>query len=339
LQNLISKLCATSGVSGGEKLVAEIAADELSKCADIYLDTNFNNVFGRIGSARAKKRVLLDAHIDQIGLIVTRVEDGFLRVASCGSLDSRILAGSAVKIFGKQELIGVVSSVPPHLSDKKDKITPVKEICIDTALSKEEAENLIPIGSYVAFLDSGSKLLGKRICACGLDNRSSVAALILCARLIHEANLDWDEIGCSINFLFSSREEIGGYVGAKIGSYVIDPTEAIVLDVSFATQPGVDCQRAGELSKGPLLGVAPSLSKRLLDVFSSIAFDNNIPYQLEVMSDRTGTNADAICTNAQGVETFLVSMPLRYMHTPYEVMDLEDIENTVRLLSAYFLGY
>ncbi|MDR1467143.1 MAG: M42 family peptidase [Oscillospiraceae bacterium] len=336
LHELIFKLCRSNGVSGEEEAVSKIVAKELSNYADVHIDNRFNNVFGRIGRKDAEKRILLDAHIDQIGFIVTCVEKGFLKIAPCGSFDNRILPGSAIKIFGKKEILGIVCSIPPHLVDKSNnKFT--EDIVIDTTLTEEDAEELVPIGSYGTFWGSETKLSNNRICAQGLDNRSSVAVLIFCAKLLNKMKIDWQNFNCNINFLFSSREEIGGHVGAAIGSYAIKPTEAIVLDVSFATQYDVDRRKARELSKGPLIGLAPSLSRRIADKFVGIADKNEIPYQFEVMGNKTSTNADVIGSNMSGVETFLISLPLRYMHTQCEVMDLEDIKNAINLIFSYLL--
>ena len=142
------------------------------------------------------------------------------------------------------------------------------------------------------------------------------------------------ELDCCVKFLFSSQEETG-FLGSRTGSFAINPSCAIVVDVSFAVQPTVAPEKCGELSKGPMIGIAPILDKEMFVELKSISKSNNIPYQLEVMSGTTGTNADAITTTASGVRTALLSIPLRNMHTQSEVVDMADIEKTAELIALY----
>jgi len=335
LFNLTSKLCETTGISGDENNISELIKKEIGKFVDkknIFTDS-FNNLTARTGNLNSKRKILLDAHIDQIGLIVTSIEKGFLRVAPCGGVDRRVLPGLPVKIHAEKEILGIISSTPPHLqksSEDKNKAKSIDELIIDTGLDEKTAENLISPGTYCSFNLPIKKLLNNRIFAPGLDNRASVATLIYTASLISKENFQDKEI----IFLFSTREETGAF-GAKVSAFNLEPSEAVVIDVSFAVQPDVRPQQAGKLSQGPMIGIGPAVSRNLSNKFINLAKNNNINYQLEVMSGRTGTNADSISESKNGTEVLTLSIPLRNMHTPVEIIDLQDLKNTAELLKLY----
>ena len=165
-----------------------------------------------------------------------------------------------------------------------------------------------------------------------MDDRAGCAALIRCAQLLHGENLS-----CGLTVLLSSREEVGGQ-GAQTGTFSLEPTEAIVVDVSFAAQPGVDPAKCGKLGGGPMIGMAPILNRPMVHRLKELAKKNEIPFTMEIMGGETGTNADGIAVSRAGVHTAMVSIPLRYMHTPVEVIDVQDVEYTARLLAEYVKG-
>lgn len=136
--------------------------------------------------------------------------------------------------------------------------------------------------------------------------------------------------------MFSTQEEINS-VGAKTAVFALDCDETVSVDVSFAKQPGVPEEKCGKLSEGSMIGIAPTLSRAISDKFVGLAKANKIPYQLEVMSTATSTTSDVITASKNGVAGGLLSVPLRNMHTPVEVVDIADIENTARLLAQYIL--
>jgi endoglucanase len=330
LQDLIFKLCKAGGVSGNEENIAKTISGELSDVAEVFVDKHFNNVTAKIGKKNSPRKILMDAHLDNIGMLVTTIENGFLRVSMLSKLDRRILPGSKLKIFGNKIIEGIVSSVPPHLSKKGQELRELEEIVVDVAMKKEGVEKIIPLGSYVGFSGEPQALVSGKIASPSLDNKIGVAVLIETAKILSKKKLNLE-----LNFLFSSREESGGYVGATIGSWSIKPTEAIVVDVTFANQPGVLAGESSLISKGPSIGFAPNLSKKIFKNLKFVAKKNKIPHQIEVMSNATHTNADTICTNQKGVPTGLISIPIRNMHSIFEVADLEDIKNTVKLLTKY----
>ena len=330
VRELIFRLCAAPGTPGDEQSAAGVAAEELSKYGETVID-NMGNVVAKLGKLGAKTHIMLDAHIDQIGLIVTGIDDaGFLHVDRCGGVDRRVLPGAPVLVYGREVLTGIVCCTPPHLSNgSEEKVEPVDKLAIDVGLKKEEAERLVRPGDRILFHSEPKSLIGSRITAAGLDDRAGVAALIRCVQLLADADLN-----CELTVLCSSREEVGGQ-GAVTGTYAVNPTQAIAVDVSFAAQPDVPPEKCGKLGGGPMIGIAPALNRALSDKLIGLAQARNMPYKLDVMGGSTGTNCDEISITRRGVPAALVSIPLRYMHTPVEVIDLGDVERTAELMAAY----
>lgn len=333
LKELIFQLCAAPGTPGDENTAAQVAVSELSKYGEAKID-KMGNVVAKLGKSGAKTHIMLDAHMDQIGLIVTEItENGFLRVDRCGGVDRRVLPGSPVTIYGREVLTGIVCCTPPHLSDgSEDKVEPIDKMAVDAGLSKEEAEKLIQPGDRIILNSTPKSLIGSRITSAALDDRAGVASLIRCAEL-----LSGTELNCELTILCSGREEVGGQ-GAVTGTYSINPTQAIAVDVSFAEQPDVPAEKSNKLGGGPMIGIAPPLNRAMTDRMIAILKKNDMPFMLEVMGGSTGTNSDEIAVTRTGVPTVLLSIPLRYMHTPVEVIDLEDVENTARLMAEYIKG-
>lgn len=330
LKELLFRLCAAPGISGAEEQAVQAAEQELKQYGTISYDT-LGNLVCHIGNPDSSRRILLDAHIDQIGMLVTSVDEkGFLRISPCGGVDRRALPGTSVTVFGKESLRGVVCCMPPHLSDGgEDKVVPVDKMSVDVGLSKEEAEQLVSPGDKILWDAVPRSLLGNCVTASGLDNRAGVCVLIRCVQLLSEQPLD-----CSLTILLSTREEVGGQ-GAQTGAFAHDPQEAIVVDVSFAGQPGVPEQKSGKMQGGAMIGVAPTLDQSITNTLVRLAKEKDIPFQYEVMGGKTGTNSDSIGSVRSGIRCGMLSIPLRYMHTPVEVVDMEDVENTARLLAAY----
>ena len=333
MKETLFALCSAEGVSGKNCDVTKTAKDLISKFTDdVRVDVN-GNVIATTGNADGKT-LLLDAHLDQVGFIITFIdEQGFLKLHPCGGLDTRILLGTHVKVHTlTDKLDAVISCIPPHLlsAGDEEKAVSMKDIWADTGLPADVVKKTVFPGDYVTFAYTPKELLGDMITSPATDNRASVAALIRCAEIIRDKKIK----DYKVVFLFSLAEELGG-MGARVAAFDIAPDEAIAVDVSFAKQPGVPEYNVGVLGKGPMIGIAPSLSRDISKELFSIAQELNIPYQTEVMGGDTGTNADDISGSRSGVPTGLVSIPQRNMHTQVEVVNLNDIENTAQLLAAY----
>ena len=330
IQELIFNLCTAHGVSGDENAAASVAEQYLSAFAETSVDRN-GNVIAVCGNPSAEKTILLDAHLDQIGLIVTDInESGFVKVEACGGIDVRTLQNEVFET--KDGARGTVCCLPPHLSDgSESKAEPMSKVWLDFGMSREEVQEHLETGDTLTFSEKPAMLLNGRISSPALDNRSSVAALIAAGELVKDAR-DYKVV-----ILLSVQEETYG-TGAATGAFSQEPDEAIVVDVSFASQPDVSGQYAGiELGKGPMIGIAPILNRDMTDTLAKLAQSLNMPFQYEPLPGSTGTNADKITVSRCGVKTALISIPERYMHTQSEVLDPADVENTARLIAAYIL--
>lgn len=329
---LLLEFSALYGVAGLEQAAVEYAASLLAPYGKVHTTPLGSLVCTVREPLEGEPHILLDAHIDEIGMIVTTVtEDGFLRVANCGGVDRRMLLASRVTIHTADGAVdGVVCSIPPHLvgdGDKKNK--KVDEIYIDTGYDKTAVETKIKPGDRVTVHSLPRELLGGLVSGKATDDRAGCVAHLKALEYLADV-----ELHCGLTVVFSTMEEVGGH-GAKTAAYSVNPTHAVAVDVSFAHTPDADKEKCGQLKKGPMIGYAPILSRRLSDKLVKLAKQEHIPYQLEIMGGVTGTNADQIATSRGGVETALLSIPQKYMHTPIETVAVCDVEDTGRLLAAF----
>lgn len=330
IKNTLFELSETAGASGNESLVCKKALDMLRKyCPDAQIVNG--NVIGRFGKFRdGLPELVLDAHIDQIGMIVTYItDDGFIKISNLGGIDRRLLPAQPVVVHGKENIRGVICSVPPHLSDGGKDVPDFDDTAINTGLSKAELENIVSLGDTVTFDVKCRELLNNRVTGGAFDDRSGMTAILYALEL-----LAGQKTAYNITVVFSSQEELGER-GAKIGAFAINPDIAIAVDVSFAYAHGENEMKCGYLGKGAMIGISPSLSGEISDGLINTAKKNNIPYQVEVMNGLTSTNADQYSVSRDGAKACTVSIPLRNMHTPVEVIDIRDIEFTGKLLAEF----
>lgn len=329
LKELVLSLCNTPGTPGDEQAVFEVAKEALSFCKWVETDS-LCGVHGFLGDKNSPIQIMLDGHIDQIGMVVTEIDEGgFLRLTTVGGIDRRTMPGARVTVYGKETLTGIVCTLPPHISEGDGKIAAVTEQAVDIGMTKEEAEKVVSVGDRVILTNPVAPLLGTRVAGSALDDRAGCAAVIRAGQLLADK-----ELSCGVHIVCSTQEEVGG-TGAKLYAYRIAPTHAIAVDVSFATQPGCSNPGLGELGKGPMIGYAAILNRKMGKKLEELAKAKEIPYQVEVMGGHTGTNCDEIVTERAGVKCALISVPQRNMHTPSEICDLLDIENIAKLIAAY----
>ena len=275
---------------------------------------------------------MLEAHYDEIGLIVTEIMDnGRIKFMPIGGIDTAILPSSFVTIHGKKDVTGVIGAKPPHLqsADESKKKYKTEDLYIDAYMTKDELEGVVRIGDSISFNSKPRQLLGGMYSSKSLDNRGGVATLLLCAKALKEAGFKGKVI-----FLLSVQEEVG-LRGATAGAYEIKPDMAIVVDVTFGTSPSVSSSESFPLGGGGAIAAGPNIDPEIFDKLKAIAHKNDLPYSVEVIADNTGTNAWAIQVQAGGIPCGLVSLPLRYMHSHVETLDAMDIENTVTLLTEF----
>ena len=329
LKNVIFDLSSADGVSGEESCAAQYALKYLKNYTDDCFIKN-GNVIGNFGNRKnGTPHILIDA-IDQVGLIVTNIyESGFIGFSNVGGIDRRLLPAQQVCIHGKKKLAGVVCSTPPHLSGSDNKINKIEDFYIDTGMSFEAVSNIVEPGDRITFASMPKELLNDRITGPALDDRSGVASILYALELLRNQKYE-----CSFSVTFSAQEELGER-GAKIAAFDIDPDIALAVDVSFAYCLGDREYECGKMGQGPMIGISPSLSREISDKLIEISKNENIPYQLEVMNGLTSTNADQFSVNRTGCKACTVSIPLKYMHTPSEIIQIDDVENTGRLIAAY----
>lgn len=334
LRNILKTLSEPAGVSGNESSAAETALELLKKyCPDAYI-SDMGSVIGTINSScENAPHVLLDAHLDQVGFIVTAITDeGFVKSGNVGGLDMRIMPAQNVSLHGTKTISGIIASIPPHLSGGDRKVCDVTDLLIDTGYTKEELSLIISLGDRVSFDTPFLQLAGENIAAHSMDDRCGIAAILYALELIDTKNLP-----CRLSVLFSSQEEVGE-CGAETAAYSLDPDIAIAVDVTFAMGHGDDPVKCGKLGKGAMVGISPTLSAEVSRSLINTAKAKNIPCQTEVMNGTTGTNADRFSVSRGGVKSCTLSVPLRYMHTPSEVISIEDVRNTGRLLAEWIMG-
>lgn len=316
--DILKSLCSVSSISGNESTIVSTVKELCPKNAEIICD-NIGNIKITLSPKNAKHKILLDAHCDQLGFVVTGFcQNGFIKVAPVGSIDVRTLYGCRVEVLAKQRLDGVFSTVPPHLQKDGDskKFPAVEDIAIDVGLSKNEVCSLAKIGDFVAIKNEFLFLNQNRVCSSGIDNKVSVAILLYVLRRISQFPLK----NTSVTLLLSVQEELG-MRGAQAAEFSADCV--ISLDASFADYPGAPKDKTAKLGSGPMLGISPVLSASLMRSIESAAQNKNIPFQYEVMSGSTGTNADKLSLCAD-IPCALISIPILNMHSAVEITDLRD---------------
>lgn len=330
IKEVLCELCTAPGVAGIND-AAQKVTDILLHYADEVAVEN-GSVYGVIKGEDSNHTILLDAHIDEIAMLVTSVLDnGFVKVAAVGGIDVRTLGAQRVTVWGREPVTGVFCSTPPHLKKEEAGELKLSEMSIDTCC--DNAKELISPGDAVTFKTVPAELMNGGFTCKSVDNRAGVAALLYAAELV--ANSE-NKPPVNVAFLFSDKEEIGG-MGAKTMTFDNFPDEAIAVDVGFGDYPGLSEEETCELGKGTMIGFSPALSRDITLKLRTIAEEENIPYQYDVMGGRTGTNADQIAVAKSGVPCGLLSIPIRSMHTTVESVNIDDIISTGRLLAAYVM--
>lgn len=332
LREMLSALCPLPGPSGFERPVALRAAELLRPLVDEVSVDRMGNLLGvrRCGVPGAK-RVMLDAHLDEIGLIVIGAEEGFLRFRTIGGVDPRMLPDREVTILTDPPLFGVVACLPPHVQQKEDadKSTPIEELFIDTGLTQEEVDARIPAGTPCVFRDGCFPLGQRQMCGKSMDDRACFITLLRAAELLREKKLDVD-----LYILGSTREEIG-HGGAATAAWTHAPDCCVAVDVTHGKTPDSPKERASVLGGGPAVGLGPNITRWMAERILAKAKDANLSVQFEVIAGPSGTNAWDMQIAREGIATAILSLPLKYMHSPVETLDLSDMEGVAALLAAF----
>ena len=332
----LKKLLSTPGPSGNEAAAAEVWREEAQKFAEVRGD-RMGNSFATLNSG-GSPGLMLSGHIDEIGLMITHIdEQGLLHFTGVGGWDPQVLVGQRVRIRTTgSEVPGVIGKKAIHLMDPEErkKVSEIKNLWIDVgARDSDEAKEMVRVGDVGVLDQDLLELPNGRIASRSLDNRMGAFVVLEALRLLSEE----DGMAPEVVAVASVQEEIGLY-GARGAAFGLDPDAAIAVDVTHATDtPGISKNEHGDhtLGGGPVIARASVLSPAVSDGLIAAAEAEAIPYTLEGNSRSTGTDADAIHFTRAGIATGLVSCPNRYMHSPNEIVDLEDLVNCARLISAY----
>lgn len=331
----LQQLVETHGSPGFEEKVQAVFRDRLKDvCEEVTTD-----VMGSVTAVRNKQgkvRVLLDGHSDEIGFLVTYVDDnGYLWFTPSGGWDAEVVVSQRVLVHTSEgSLSGVIGKKAIHLMspDDRKKKSELDSLWVDIgAVDGEEARKLVRVGDSITMDAPFREVLGNRAVAKSFDNRIGLFAVSETLRTLS------DQQEAAVYGVSAVQEEIG-LRGARTAAYACEPHIGIAIDVSHATDyPNVSKQKYGEfkLGGGPVIGRGPNINNKVFERLVAVADENSIPYQIEAEGRGTGTDANAIQLTRSGVATGLVSLPLRYMHNPCEMLQFDDLENLVKLLVAF----
>ena len=336
--DFLRELMAAPSPSGYEQPAQRRLRQEMEGVADEIRTDFMGNVIVRIrGKREDAPRVMLAGHCDEIGFIVQHIDDnGFIYFNPIGGIDQHIVPAQRVYVHtASGPILGVVGKKPIHLMDTKDRETVVKfknqYIDIGTS-SKTETEKLVAIGDPVTFTAELEVLQGDRLTCRAFDDKAGafvVAQVMKEIRRLGGATAD-------VYGVFTVQEELG-LRGAKASAYGVAPDVGIAIDTTFASDcPDIDKKEVGEmkLGGGPIIARGANINPKVFELLRSIAREKAIPVQVEAIARGTGTDANVIQTNRDGVAAGLVSLALRNLHTPAEVISRTDMENAVKLLAA-----
>lgn len=338
MREMIAALASQRAPAGFERGAHQTAAELLRPFVDDLETDVLGNLIGkRRCGVEGAPVVMLDAHLDEVGLIVTGYEGAFLRFDSIGGVDERILPAAEVVLLAPEGPIrGVIDALPPHVvpESEREKPVPMEKLFIDAGFSDgEQAAERVPRGTPAVYATPCFAMGEHLLAGKSLDDRSCAAILIAAMQKLHGKTLAAD-----VAVHLAAQEEVGGR-GALTGAWGVDPDYALAVDVTFGTAPGTPADRSCRLGGGTAIGLGPAAARTVSDKLIAVAEKRGIPYQLEVMGGRSGTDADEIQTTRGGVATGLVSLPLRYMHTPTEIIDLRDAEAAAELIAAWIESF
>ena len=338
----LKSLLAAPGLSGYETPVAGLIEAEWRPLVDEISRS-------RLGSLQALKKgrgaqgkrpsIMIATHMDAIGLMVTQIVDGLLHITEIGGIDARVLPGAPVTVYGTaagagtvtEELFGVIVQPPARTLPASLGEGPIglNYLLVDIGLSHKQALQKVQVGDLVSFANDPVELAGDVISGHSLDNRVSVAALTVALQELHGKSHTWDVWAVAT----AQEEETLG--GAFTSAFGLHPDLAIAIDVTFAKGPGANDWQTFPLGKGPTLAFGPNIHPFLHKKLKELADRLEIPYAVEVLPRHSGTDTYAMQVTAEGIPTAVIGIPLRYMHTPVEVVAYKDIQRAGRLTAEF----
>ncbi len=335
-KDFLQRLVETPSPSGYEHDVQKLVRERIKPWCDSVRTDVMGNVFG-IRNPKGKPRIMLAGHCDQIGFIVQYItEEGFLHVEPIGGVDPVVATSQRVAIMTKKGLVpGVIGRKAIHLMDDEDKkkVPKMHDLYVDIgAENKYDALKLVSFGDAGVFVQPYVELANERVVSMAFDNKMGTWIVTEVLRLLHEQKFDACVVGVS-----TVQEEIG-LRGAQTSAFSSEAEVGIALDVAHGTDtPGIEKKKAGDfkVGAGPMISRGANINPRVFELMVATAEAEGIQYQVASAARGTGTDANVMQLSRGGMATGLLSVPLRYMHTPNELLALEDLEDTARLLAAF----
>ncbi|MDZ7694527.1 MAG: M20/M25/M40 family metallo-hydrolase [Balneolaceae bacterium] len=334
--DFLEKLLVTPSPTGFESAGQKVWTDYVGKFADNVETDAYGSAVAKLNTSFDVITVMLEAHCDEIGMIVQHItDDGFIFLNKLGGSDSTIARAKRVFIHSRDGIVsGVVGNTAIHLQDKKNgggDQPAWKDIYVDIgASSKEEALKMVQVGDPVTYADDFEFLSDDVLTGRGLDNRIGGYMIAQALRKLNERR---DELNVNVMALNSVQEEVGGY-GARMMSFRLEPDLALVTDVTHATDsPGINNKEHGliKLRQGPVLQHGGANHPKVVEFLEKVVGEKEFDVQHEANSVRTGTDTDSIFYQKTGIPSALISLPLRYMHSPVETTSIKDVERVVDL--------
>ncbi|HEX7588639.1 MAG TPA: M42 family metallopeptidase [Anaerolineae bacterium] len=342
VKEFLQKLSEASGVSGYEHAVRDLVIEEFRPYADEISVTPMGSVIALKRGTRDVQtskdktpahKVLIEGHMDEIGLMVTEIDHGFVRFTQVGGFDVRVLLGQEVIVHGKKPLNGIIGARPPHIlsAQEREKVIPMRDLFIDVGMTEDHVRELVQVGDLITIARKMVSLKNSRVAGKAFDDRSAVVAIAEALRQLSTMKHAWD-----VYVVANVQEEDGGwFAGAFTSTFHVNPDIAVALDVSHADQPNTTEVNAVPLDDGMGIARGPNIHPAVHQRLVEVAKANEIPFKVTAYSGATGTNAWAIQIVREGIPTGLIDIPLRYMHTSVEMLSVNDLERIGRLM-AYF---
>ncbi|AFS78448.1 lysyl aminopeptidase [Gottschalkia acidurici 9a] len=333
LKEFIQKLSNNHGVSGYEENISTLVRDTFNEhCDETYVDSLYNTICIKKGENNSKNiKIMLAAHMDEIGLMIKDIdEDGFLYFTTIGGFDPRVLLYQEVIIHGKDKVFGVIvpaKSIKAY--EDTSKALGIDDLKIDIGFNEKDAKELVQIGDVVTVKRELIELKNNNISGKALDDRACIGVMYECAKELNKFRHQSD-----VYFVGTVQEEVGTR-GATTSTFAINPDIGIAIDVSFGYTPELPKERTLELGKGPGITIGGNIHTKLRAKLIEVCKEYNVPFQYEIDPGPTGTDARAIQITRCGIPTLLISIPLKYMHTSTEVVNLTDVKTSGKLLATF----
>lgn len=336
IKPFLQSLLSIPGLSGFEEPASRLIEEKWRPLVDEIS-------ISRMGSLHALRKaagsgnhptLMIATHMDAIGLMVKQIKDGFLLITQVGGIDPRVLPGQLVTVHGRRDLPGIVQMIPDRLlpASETGKAPDYPRLFVDTGLKEKDLLRLVRIGDIISFAQPPITFGEEYIAGHSLDNRASVAALTVCLEELKNYNLHWN-----LWSVATVQEEVGGK-GAYTSTFDLHPDLGIAVDVTFAKGPGSTDYQTFPLGKGPTIGIGGNIHPTLHTRFIELAEELDMPHAVETMPRSSGTDAMEMQIAHAGIPTFVLGIPIRYMHTPVELTAINDIKRAGRLLARFIAG-